>query len=302
MTDMDLKRYTLTRIRKYNFINNYTKSIYNRYLKLLNNNGVNICYNAFIPKQYDPAKKNILLALESPAVIEYMKWLSPDMKFEAEISFGNYYKLDNYFCCRDLYVNSDNFINVKTGTIFRNKPKEISIVSSHKTHLPGHRFRHELIRKLGDRIDVFGSGYNKFGDIKQAYTDYKFQIVVENGKYPEYVSEKLLNCIKTQTLPIYWGGEQGLRKMGFNMDGFIFFDTIEKLSEIMEQLTNFLYQEKYSAMLENLHRLIEIRNEKKMNLYLNSTMLRYMHTPQSYLGLKFNSLNLFLDKVLKENQ
>ncbi len=299
---MDLKRYTLNRIRKYNFINNYTKHIYARYLKLFKKNGINICYNAYIPSQYDPAKRNILLALESPAVIEYMKWLSPEMKFEAEISFGNYYNLEHYFCCRDLYVNNDNFVNVKTGTIFKNKPEEISIVSSHKKHLPGHRYRHEIIARFSDKLDAFGSGYHKFGDVTKAYTDYKFQVVIENGKYPEYVSEKLLDCIKTQTLPVYWGGEQGLRKMGFNMDGFIFFDTTEELSEILQQLTGSLYQEKYHAMLENLHRLIEIRNGKKMNLYLNSTMLRYMHTPQSYLGLKFNTLNLFLDKLLKENQ
>jgi hypothetical protein len=298
---MDLKRYALNRIRKYNFINNHTKSIYNRYLKLFNKSEVNICYNAFIPKQYDPAKKNILLALESPAVIEYMKWLSPDMKFEAEISFGNYYSLENYLCCRDLYVNSDNFINVKTGTIFRNKPNEISIVCSNKKHLEGHRFRHELIGKFGNLIDVFGSGYNKFGDITKAYTDYKFQVVVENGKHPEYVSEKLFDCIKTQTLPIYRGGEQGLRKMGFNMDGFIFFNTSEELSQILSQLNTSHYQDKYSAITENLNRLIEIRNEKKMNLYLNTTMLRYMHTQQSYLGIGFNQLNLFPDKMLNDN-
>ena len=57
--------------------------------------------------------------------------------------------------------------------------------------------------------------------------------MIENGKYPEYVTEKLYDCIKLGTVPIYWGGEEALRKMGFDIQGFIFFDSLEELEEIL---------------------------------------------------------------------
>ncbi|MEZ5104223.1 MAG: glycosyltransferase family 10 [Draconibacterium sp.] len=289
------------KLRKFDFGNNHSMGISRKYEKLFKKNGINLCYNSFIPAQYNPSKRNILLALESPAVVEYQKWLSPEMKFDAEISFGNFYQLENYLCCRDLYVNNDNFINIIPGTLFKNKPGKVSIVCSSRQHLKGHKFRHSIVNQLSGKADVFGSGYQRFGNIDNAFTDYKFQIVVENGKYPEYVSEKLFDCVKTQTIPIYWGGELALQKLGFNPEGFIFFDNLQELTSIIEGLTDKVYAKKYDAVLYNLHRLIELRNENKMNFYLNSVMLKYMHTTESYLGYKFNLLNLFLDKIVKKD-
>lgn len=284
------------KLKKYNYLNNNIKrSILNKSIKLFHKNDINICYNNYIPLQYNPNKRNILIAIESPAVIEQRKWLQPEMKFDAEISFLNFYNLDNYLCCRDLYVNMDGFLNVQTGAIFTNKPNLVSIVCSDKKILWGHKFRHQITERYKTSLDVYGSGFNKFGDIDDAFINYQFQVVIENGKYPEYVSEKFFDCIKTQTIPIYWGGEEGVRKMGFDTKGIIFFNELNDLKYILKQLNTKLYEEKKKAALYNLARLIELRNENKMNIYLNTVMFGYMHSTKSYLGYKFNNLNLELD-------
>jgi len=283
-------------LRGRNFVDsNLRILINNKYQKLFSKNDLNICYNKHIQQSYNPKKKNILLAIESPAVVEHNNWISDDMEFIAEISFGNFKKLDNYLCCRDLYVNSDNFIDISVGSIYDKKPGLVSIVSSDKDYLPGHKFRHEIIQHFSSRIQVFGSGYGKFGDITDSYTEYKFQVVIENGRYPEYVSEKFFNCIKTQTIPIYWGGKEAVRKMGFDLNGILFFDTKEKLNDIIDMLSPELYESKKESVLANMHRIIELRNEQKMGLYLNTVMLNYFHTTKSYLSFDFNNLNLLVE-------
>ncbi len=291
--------YIQTFFKKHSFFNsNLRVETYSKLLKLFRKNNVNICYNKFIPHQYDSSKQNILLALESPAVIEYEKWISPNMNFVAEISFFNYMKLENYYCCRDLYVNADNFIDVDVGAMYENKPKLMSIISSFKKHLAGHKLRHEIIKENKNFIDVYGSGYGKFGDISNSYIDYMFQVVIENGKYPEYVSEKFFNCLKTQTVPIYWGGEEAVRKMGFNPDGVIFFSNKQELDNILKSINGNLYKKMRIAIYDNLYRLIELRNEQKLKFYLNSVMPSYMHTMNSYLYYGFNKLNLNIEKII----
>ncbi len=287
--------------KKHTILNsNLQIAIRSKLNKLFKKNSVNICYNKFIPEVYDPSKDNILLAIESPAVVEYENWIRPGMKFVAEISFANYMNLENYYCCRDLYVNADHFIDVKTGTIYNAKPKLASIISSSKKHLPGHKMRHEIIAAYRGILEVSGSGYGKFGDITPAYTDYMFQVVIENGKYPEYVSEKFFNCLKTQTIPIYWGGHEAVRKMGFDTEGIIFFDSADDLKHILNTLSPEFYHSKQKSIFTNLNRLIELRNEQKMNVYLNSVLLAYMQTTKSYLGYGYNKLNLAIEKIIKE--
>ncbi|WP_297089115.1 glycosyltransferase family 10 [uncultured Draconibacterium sp.] len=283
-------------MRKNNLFGSHLKlGVVNKLRSLYERNNINICYNKFIPEQYDEKKSNILLAIESPALIEHEDWIKPYMNFDGEVSFKNFFGLENYVCCRTLYVNNDNFVNIEVGTLFKDKSELVSIVSSNKRFLEGHKLRHSVVKQYGQDLNIFGSGYQKFGNIDAAFTKHKFQIVIENGKYPEYVSEKFFDCIKTQTVPIYWGGEDAVQKMGFDLNGVIFFNSIAELDEIIPELGDGLYFEKYNSLIFNLRRLIELRNENKMNYYLNSFMLNYMHTTKSYLCSEYNNLNLELE-------
>lgn len=291
-----IKKVTLyfNKIRRKNSSKHHLFSLYKKVLK---SNGYNICYNHSIRKSYDPNKKNILIAIESPEVIKYNDWLDKDMSFVAEISFANFYNLENYYCCRSLYATNDNFVNFEVNKEYRDKNKRISFIYSDKSHLPGHQLRHTIVERLGHKIDTFGSGTGVFLKRKvDSLASYMFQIVVENGKYPDYVSEKFFDCLKTKTFPIYYGGNQGLEKMGFDSRGWISFDSIEDLEEIVQTKAN---EDYYKANLPSIEKnrklLLEIRNNAFMNLSLHLVMFSgYMHTEDSYHKGRFDELSFFI--------
>lgn len=265
--------------------------------QILNLNELNICYNSTIKEDYDEEKQNILIAIESPAVIRYQGWLDPNMEFVAEISFENFYNTGNFYCPKDLYVNHDRFVELKEKE-YRNKQSLVSSVISHKKNLEGHKFRHKILDSLGERFDAYGSGTETgwIDDKSIALEDYMFQIVVENYKNDLYVTEKFFDCLKTNTIPIYHGGKQSVLDLGFDPEGIIFFDTMEELEEILnERISEELYEQKRETVKENREHLIQLRNERKMEYYLNSVMPEYMPTSRSYFEGDIGNMNINLD-------
>lgn len=261
---------------------------------------VNICYNIFTPEHYDSGKRNVLLALESPEVVRtYWTWLTPDLQFDAEVSFGNYYGLEDYYCCRDLYATHDGFVQLLQPQPLVQKTKLVSMIYSNRTALRGHKMRHQIAERNKGVIDLYGSGLGKRLENKRESLDaYMFQIVVENGKHPEYVSEKLFDCLKTRTMPIYWGGEKGLREMGFDMRGIITFDSVEELEAIMATaVTERTYDDRREYIDRNYDQLVNIRRASRCQLYLGSIQHAYMHDPFSYSKGKISKTGAWMDRV-----
>jgi hypothetical protein len=89
------------------------------------------------------------------------------------------------------------------------KTKLISVITSKKAFTKGHldrqRFVNRLMEKYGDEIDVFGRGYNDFGDKWDVLAPYKYHIVIENTECDYYWTEKLSDCYLTGTYPLYHG-------------------------------------------------------------------------------------------------
>lgn len=85
------------------------------------------------------------------------------------------------------------------------KSKLVSIIVSDKNQTEGHQLRHEIVKRFGDRIDVYGTGYNPVESKIEALKDYRYSIVVENVKSDWWFTEKLIDCFATGTVPIYWG-------------------------------------------------------------------------------------------------
>jgi hypothetical protein len=264
----------------------------------LRENDLNICYNDQIGESYNPDKKNVLLAIESPAVIEHKGWLQPDYDFHAEISFNNFYDLDNYYCCRRLYVCHDGWASFDPNRDYTDKTDLVSMVYSERSHLPGHKLRHEAASKHGGLMDTYGSGTGKWlEDKKDSLASYQFQVVIENGKYPEYVSEKFFDCLKTNTVPIYYGGKEAVRKLGFDTDGVIFFDNIKELAEILsDKVSPSLYDKLRPATERNRERLMELRTERKQEFYLDTVYLSYLHSLESYQDSDYSKMNVAIDR------
>ena len=89
------------------------------------------------------------------------------------------------------------------------KTKLISVVSSTKAFTKGHvdriRFVERLKERYGDKIDIFGRGYNGFEDKCDVITPYKYHIVIENSRAKYYWTEKLSDSFICESYPIYYG-------------------------------------------------------------------------------------------------
>ncbi len=80
----------------------------------------------------------------------------------------------------------------------------------------------------------------EFGDNKLAWSrGYRFNLTPENSNAPGYVTEKLLDCICSGCIPIYWGSDNHPDTDVFNQNAIIFFnmgmenpDTIKLITEL----------------------------------------------------------------------
>ena len=141
---------------------------------------------------------------------------------------GKYYKLiwmlrhkfSNILCRYPSYVskyaNVIQFNPVETWiddkqldlTLLQSKAQSCSIIASSKTDLEGHKLRHQVVqavRQEGLDVKVLGRGYEPFEEKWQGLLPFQYSIVIENEIEPHYFTEKILDAMVCETIPIYWG-------------------------------------------------------------------------------------------------
>jgi hypothetical protein len=116
----------------------------------------------------------------------------------------------------------------------------------------GHNLRHIIINKYKDSLDVYGGGYNFIENKIIGLKDYRFSITIENIKKDFYITEKLIDCFVTGTVPIYWGCPK-LDKF-FDMEGIIMFDDLKDIDNIINNLSI----ETYNKMLTSIKNNFEL--------------------------------------------
>lgn len=137
------------------------------------------------------------------------------------------------------------------------KTKKFSIIASNKSMTPGHEFRKQVVEhclKRGD-VDVFGRGYNEIESKEQGLDDYMFSIVMENSRADWYFSEKLIDCMLTATVPIYWGCEN-LHQF-FDVDSILNFTSIEGLDNILNVVNEGVYSLLTNSIDTNISRIYD---------------------------------------------
>ena len=136
----------------------------------------------------------------------------------------------------------------------------ISTMISHKDAVGGHVLRHQVVNEFpspgtwgNEYLDSFGTGVGKFLNYKEpALTPYLFHIAIENSQTINYFTEKLIDALVTSTVPIYWGCPN--ISDYFNIEGFITFNTMEELKDIVYDIKNNardIYASKEEAIREN---------------------------------------------------
>lgn len=164
---------------------------------------------------------------------------------------------------RDLLEREDNFefyphggcwIPKESQKIY-GKNKMISMIASNKNATYGHRLRHEIASKFNDKINLYGRGYKPIELKTEGLIDYRFSIVIENIKMDYYFTEKIIDCFMTGTIPIYYGCPS-IEKF-FDINGIMTFDTVDELENILYNLTEKDYNEKYESIKNNFEKAKE---------------------------------------------
>ena len=131
--------------------------------------------------------------LESPAIIpQAVTWVKSNYKHFQYIFTHNrqLLELDRRF----LFVPAGGTWIEKKDWGISQKNKFVSIIASGKNKTSGHKIRHEIIKRRGLDMDVFGREYNPVRFKVTALKDYMFSFSIENISEDYYFTEKIIDC------------------------------------------------------------------------------------------------------------
>jgi hypothetical protein len=151
-------------------------------------------------------------------------------------------------------VHSQEYPLLQDESLYKiyDKTKLISFITSNKVMTKGHQFRVNCAQTLMSKsvpIDFYGRGIKDIIGKIEGLQDYKFSVTIENGKYDNYFTEKILDCFLTGTIPIY-NGCDNISEF-FDMNGIITFNTVDELYDIVVTLTDFDYESRKDAIQRN---------------------------------------------------
>ncbi len=202
------------------------------------------------------AKKKFLWVIEPPSVniqnyqIAYQLRDKVDLIFSHTKEFLNQVP-NSVYCPWGSY-----FINPADHKLY-DKRQNLTIIASSKNFCVGHRMRHEVISRYEKYFSCVrrgGTNHTKYQNSGEEYKlnyikDYRFSVEIENAPIEGYFTEKLLDCIRTGTIPIYCG-DSSVANI-FNKDGIITFSKVDDLEKILPQLNESFYNDRIKAVKEN---------------------------------------------------
>ncbi|MEO0773590.1 MAG: glycosyltransferase family 10 [Pseudomonadota bacterium] len=133
------------------------------------------------------------------------------------------------------------------------KSKLCSLIASAKRSQPGHVLRHQVAdwaqtAKLD--VDLLGQGYAPFGAKSDGLAPYRYSVVIENAQEVNYFTEKLIDAVLCETVPIYWG----CPNLGDFIDtsGMILCQSFEDMQAALQSMS----EDDYAARLPALRRAV----------------------------------------------
>jgi hypothetical protein len=84
-----------------------------------------------------------------------------------------------------------------------------SVVLSRKNRTPEHKSRLALVdklqRRLGDKLHIFGAGFNPISCKADAIDPYRVHLCLENNSLRDFFTEKITDCFLGYSYPLYAG-------------------------------------------------------------------------------------------------
>jgi hypothetical protein len=135
------------------------------------------------------------------------------------------------------------------------KKNQISFIMSSKINGAPYRMRYKILNRYRNAktMGLFEYKFHRSPPMipskEPFFINAKFHIACENQDMPNMFTEKLLDCFKTYTVPIYFGCHN-IEKY-FNPKGILQFRTIEEFEKIISNLTLDTYDEMLPYIKEN---------------------------------------------------
>jgi hypothetical protein len=103
---------------------------------------------------------------------------------------------------------------------------------------------------------------------------------MENGRRTNWITEKLIDCLVSRTIPIYWGapnvGEY------FDSNAILTFETFSDLSVILRSLTPDFYQKRLASIDHNLQEAMKYTDvHARINDIIRRRLSDYTWTPSN---------------------
>ena len=284
---------------------------------------------------------HVVITEENPDVLLYSSYGKNYLKYDcyriqfisenirpdftaADFSFGfdysndiRYYRLPLYFFYmlekKEKLLESPS--QQKATSIWASKKKFCCMVVSNGLAKERIRFFHELSKYKA--VDSGGRFLNTVGgpvpDKEAFIKDYRFVIAFENSAYPGYTTEKILEPLLAESIPVYWGNpmierEFNPKRILVSENGNNFTDVIDqiKLIDQSDQLAIEILQQpvfrdnKLPASLkeENFQNtLLDFVGRMRNTKPVAQTLQKFVHT----FKRKRNTLQAIINSKLNRN-
>ena len=203
-----------------------------------------IIWNTAMPALTIPKENVVGLAFEPPSFLGLShEFVSYVQKYVGKYHIGQ--KLDGL---PDEFVEKYSYMGHSIiSSPIQKKTRVMSIIVSQKIYAPGHKYRHSLVQRIiQERLPVYiyGRGtrfYNyefNMGEFQnlEPFETYMYSICIENYKTPHYFSEKIIDPVICECMPVYWGCEH----MGEYLDSDCFHVITGNVDQDIETIKNIL--------------------------------------------------------------
>ncbi len=185
--------------------------------------------------------------------------ISPDFNlYDYAIAFDNLKYEDRYFR-RPLWMDFHKSLDAlrKRGRLSKRDAMDKSRFCTYVySNSDGGQYRQRLFEELSKykKVDAGGKDKNnigkRIGDKLIFQRESKFVIACENGVFPGYTSEKLLDAFASEAIPIYWGNPQA--RMDFNEEAFINCHRFGSIDAVVDEIKRLDHD--LDAYLEKLNK------------------------------------------------
>lgn len=120
-----------------------------------------------------------------------------------------------------------------------------------------YRLRRKVAEYLikSDGIDCFGKGIRELTGKYEAIAPYMFSVAMENAASDYYFTEKLVDCLLLETVPIYFGCPS--IEDCFDTKGFLTFSSLEEFRVLESAISQDIYDKMKPFVLKNKKVVIE---------------------------------------------